>query len=138
MRRLVRFLRRERGAAILEFALVAPIFFMLVLGIMMFSRAYQRLNALNVALREGARLAAVTQAPTQTLVRQRALQFSTSYGYPIDTTYVVLTPTTYTQATTQVTVSATNYPIFTGLNFLSVLQNIQVTRSATFRWEYGP
>ena len=54
---LRRFSKRTRAAAIVEFALVVPIFFMIVLGIIQFSRAYARMNALTAALREGSRTA---------------------------------------------------------------------------------
>src|SRR6185503_5942368 len=37
-----RFLRKTKGAAIVEFALVVPILFLLVWGIISFTRAYQR------------------------------------------------------------------------------------------------
>lgn len=51
--------RPQRGAAMVEFALVAMIFFMLLLGIMEFGRWMFTLNAASEATRWGARLAAV-------------------------------------------------------------------------------
>ena len=140
MSRIIRFLRRDRGSAVLEFALVAPIFFTLVLGIMMFSRAYQRLNSLNSALREGARIAAVQPNPTasRNVITAQMWQFSRGFGFTIDTARVQITPATFTATTTTVTVGVTAYPLFAGLNFLGGLQSITVTRSAVFRWEYGP
>lgn len=51
--------RRQAGAAIVEFALVAMIFFTLLLGIMEFGRWLFTLNAANEATRWGARLAVV-------------------------------------------------------------------------------
>ena len=124
----------------MEFALVAPIFFTLILGIMMFSRGYQRLNALNSALREGARTASVLSNPgtSRDSVTIRMRQFSSSFGFAIDTSLVTITPGTFTATTTTVTVGVANYALFAGLNFLGLLQNIRVTRSASFRWEYGP
>ncbi len=51
--------RRQRGMAIVEFAIVALLFFTLLLGVMEFGRWMFTLNAANEATRWGARLAAV-------------------------------------------------------------------------------
>lgn len=51
--------RAQRGAAMVEFALVAMIFIMIALAIMEFGRWMFTLNAANEATRWGARLAAV-------------------------------------------------------------------------------
>lgn len=51
--------RRQRGAETIEFALVALIFFTLLLGVMEFSRWLFTLNAASEATRWGARLAVV-------------------------------------------------------------------------------
>jgi Flp pilus assembly protein TadG len=51
--------RDERGAAAVEFAIVATIFFMLVFGIIDFGFAFHSWNNAVNAAREGARLAAV-------------------------------------------------------------------------------
>jgi hypothetical protein len=46
---------RERGAAIVEFAIVFPLFFLLVSGIIDFGQAYSDLNSARQGVREGAR-----------------------------------------------------------------------------------
>lgn len=51
--------RFDRGAAAVEFALVMPILMALLLGIMIFSRAYQVQSSLSMAAREGAREMAI-------------------------------------------------------------------------------
>ncbi len=51
--------RRQRGMAIIEFAIVAVLFFTLLLGVMEFARWMFTLNAATEATRWGARLAAV-------------------------------------------------------------------------------
>jgi Flp pilus assembly protein TadG len=51
--------RREEGAAAVEFAIVASLFFMLVFGIIDFGFAFHSWNNAANAAREGARLAAV-------------------------------------------------------------------------------
>lgn len=50
------------GAAAVEFAILLPILVMLAFGIIGFSQAYFRSQAMNAAVREGARLAAVGDA----------------------------------------------------------------------------
>jgi Flp pilus assembly protein TadG len=61
----------ERGAAAVEFAIVASLFFMLVFGIIDFGFAFHSWNNAGNAAREGARKAAVDPVPFD--VRQRAL-----------------------------------------------------------------
>jgi Flp pilus assembly protein TadG len=48
---------RRRGAAAIEFALVAPVFFLFVLGIMEVSRGYMVVHILTDAARQGCRSA---------------------------------------------------------------------------------
>ena len=55
--------RGERGAALVEFALIAPLLFMLVFGIYAFGRAYNAKVELTGAVREGARAVALTTPP---------------------------------------------------------------------------
>jgi Flp pilus assembly protein TadG len=52
-------LRSERGAAAVEFALIAGILFMFVFGIIEFGRIFNQMEVLNSAAREGARASAV-------------------------------------------------------------------------------
>lgn len=136
--RLTRFGRSERGAAIVEFALVVPILFLLVWGIISFSRAYQRLNALSASLREGARWASTVDSipptPSQvTAIRRVVRDFSTAFGYTVDTSQVVVDASTGVD----VKVRVVNYPLFAGLNFLGGLSSITVSREAIFRLERG-
>jgi hypothetical protein len=51
----------ERGAALVEFAFVLPVLFLLVLGIIDFGRAYGAKQTLIHATQEGVRVYAVTQ-----------------------------------------------------------------------------
>lgn len=51
--------RSESGASAVEFALVAPLLFMLVFGIISFGIAFMQLQTLRGAVREGGRAAAV-------------------------------------------------------------------------------
>jgi Flp pilus assembly protein TadG len=132
-----RFLRKTRAAAIVEFALVVPILFLLVWGIISFSRAYQRLNALTSSLREGARVAStldsiVTVPNRTTRVRAAIISFSSAFGYAVDTSLVTVTAS---GVSGDVRVAVVNYPIFSGLSFVGGLSGITVTREAIFRCE---
>ena len=131
-----RFLRKTRGAAIIEFALVVPILFLLVWGIISFTRAYQRLNALTSSLREGARVASTldsiqTVPGRRTQVRSHIHSFSTAFGFTVDTSLV----TVDASAVTEVSVRVVNYPVFSGLSMLFGLSSITVSRNAVFRCE---
>jgi Flp pilus assembly protein TadG len=57
--------RNRRGAALVEFALVVPIFFLMVFGMIEFGRAIMVQQVLTNASREGARVA-VLDSPTST------------------------------------------------------------------------
>lgn len=50
---------RERGAALVEFALVVPLLAMFLFGIVQFGLAYDKKQSINSAAREGARAAAI-------------------------------------------------------------------------------
>ena len=136
---LTRFLKRTRGAAVIEFALVVPILFLMVWGIISFSRAYQRMNALTASLREGARVASTLDSLTalasrRTQVRTHIYRFSSAYGYAVDTALVTINAS---NVSGDVQVRVVNYPIFSGLTFVGGLNSITVTRDATFRCERG-
>lgn len=53
----------ERGAVAVEFAILAPVLVMLLLGIMEFSRAYNAQASLSAAAREGVRVMAISNDP---------------------------------------------------------------------------
>lgn len=54
---------RDRGAVAVEFALLAPVLIMLLLGIVEFSRAYNTQISLSSAAREGVRVMAIGNNP---------------------------------------------------------------------------
>ena len=58
--------RDERGAALVEFALVLPVLVLFLFGIVEFGRAYSARIQLTSAVREGARAAALGGTATQT------------------------------------------------------------------------
>ena len=63
--------RRRRGQALVEFSLVAPIFFFLIFGIIDFGRYVYYVQVLNNGAREGARYATLWPTPSDTAIRDR-------------------------------------------------------------------
>lgn len=68
----------ERGAAAVEFALLAPVLIMILLGIMEFGRAYNAQVILTNAAREGVRSMAINNSQTsaRTAAKNAASQLS--------------------------------------------------------------
>ena len=80
MRRLLTRSRRdEKGAELIEFALVVPILLLLVAGIVDFGFMFQRYEVVTNAAREGARTATLP-GYSQADVRQRVQSYLTSGG----------------------------------------------------------
>ena len=67
--------RSERGAVAVEFALLAPVLVMLLLGIMEFGRPYNAQASLSSAAREGVRVMAISndQAAARTAAKNAAV-----------------------------------------------------------------
>lgn len=57
--------RKERGAAMVEFALVVPLLVLLVMGVVDFGRAYHVQTSVSNAAREGVRVMALTNDATR-------------------------------------------------------------------------
>lgn len=122
---------RQEGSAVTEFALIIPVFFLIVYAILAFGRAYQRLNVLTGALRDGARFASAQFAPCGSLpaVRARVGLYAGGFGMALDTSQVDVAC-----AGASVSVGVTNYALFSDLNLFG-LDAQTVTRSAVFRCE---
>jgi Flp pilus assembly protein TadG len=58
----------QRGAAVIEFALILPLLVVLVFGIVEFSIAYNRKQGLHAAAREGARVASLPQTTNSDVI----------------------------------------------------------------------
>jgi Flp pilus assembly protein TadG len=80
-------LTADRGQSLAEFALVLPVFLLIMMGLFDVGRAVFMYNGLTNAVREGARLAIVNQDTT--LVAQRAGEMA--FGTQISTTPANLT-----------------------------------------------
>ena len=138
MRRIRDFRGDERGALIVEFALIVPILFFLVFGIVDFGRAYFTMNNLAAAVREGARYASVVPNPPQasdtSTIQQRVIDFSQTFGgIPLQKSQV-----TYNYNAETVTVSAKYvFRPITPLLRLIGMDSIPMTERAVFRWEFG-
>lgn len=102
--------RDERGASAVEFALLAPILFMLVFGIIQLGIAYHRQQGLEAASREGARTASIgaTQTDISTRVRDAQSLFQ-SADVAVSYSYSTNNGTSYSSITS----SAANRPCAT-------------------------
>jgi Flp pilus assembly protein TadG len=80
---------QRRGVAVVEFAIVAPVFFMMVIGFIEFGRALMVQQVLINASRVGARQASTTGATTSQV--QAAVQAYTN-GVSINGVKVTVTP----------------------------------------------
>ncbi len=130
-------LKGERGTAMVEFAVVLPIFLFVIWCVVDFARAFYTQNSLATAVREGARYAAVTDDPgsaaTLTAVRGRVNQaFNAFGGAAIPSASISVDATVPPNVTVQVTnyqwLTTTPINIFAGGQVL-------MTKKATFRWE---
>ena len=72
---------RRRGQALVEFALVIPIFLFLLMAVVDLGRGVFAYNSVTNAAREGTRLAIVNQ--TTALIQQRALDQGALAGTPV-------------------------------------------------------
>jgi hypothetical protein len=138
--------RRRRGTVIVEFALTVPFLFIIVFGVIDFSRAYSELNAMNAALREGARTASVMTEETlksvgaQSIVRKKVRATGGVFGYNvIDTNLVTLIIDPNLTAPEYVTARVTAHPVPLPVlgKFLGI-SPFSVTRSVRYRWERAP
>jgi Flp pilus assembly protein TadG len=94
---------RRRGAAAAEFAIVLPVFVLLIVGILEFGRMIMVQQILTNASREGARLACI-DGSTESNVQTAVTQFLTNAS--VSGVTVTCTPSTLSSATpgSQITV----------------------------------
>jgi Flp pilus assembly protein TadG len=78
-----RFLRRRQGGvSMVEFTLVAPLFFLLLMVLADFSKAVYDKNTLDAAAREGVRRAILVNSPTTSDVLATITQHSSALSIP--------------------------------------------------------
>jgi Flp pilus assembly protein TadG len=131
---LRRFVSEQRAASMVEFAIVAPLLFLIVFGIIDFGRAFFLYNNLTNAARDGARVGAVldivgNEAQIQESVRARI----NDAGAGAANVAVTYPPAPVNQRTVRVAI--VNYPFqpVTRLVFPNAI-NLNVT--AEFRHEF--
>jgi Flp pilus assembly protein TadG len=103
--------RGERGASVVEFALVVPLLLVLVLGIVEFGHAFQVQGSLSAAAREGARVMALQSNPAA--ARAAVRDAAPTLDPAITNAQITISPaacpaTTTTTANVRVTIS---YPM---------------------------
>ena len=138
----------ERGAAVVEFAIIFPVLAMLIFGVIDFGRAFFLRNNLVAAAREGARAGAVMTYPCDgaatTIMRARVRAYVTTFGgaAPTDAQIQVTTAGACAAGVaTDVQVGVADYaftpitPVFRLINFTTALR---INVSATYRWEQSP
>ena len=153
MRRMIRRLRglrSERGAALVEFALVVPLLMLMMCATIDFGLAVYTLNNLTAAVREGGRYAATLDKATWNLssgttaqgqVRDRVYNYivGMNNGLTVAQTKALITVSNPDPATSIITVQITGYPYkpVTPLSTLLGLATVSLNRRAIFRWEMG-
>jgi len=122
----VKRLSTDRGAAAVEFALVAPLLLLLVMGIAEFGRAYNLQTTISGAAREGARAMALQNDPAAA----RAAAQAAAGGLRLTSTQITVSPTSCptnsTGAATMATVTV-NYP----MSFITGLFGATITLHGT-------
>jgi Flp pilus assembly protein TadG len=109
-------LRSERGASVVEFALIVPLLVLLAIGIAEFGRAFQVQGTLTAAAREGVRVMALQNDPaaTRSTIRTAAASLNPAVTDQQIAISPTSCPTTYTQGAT-VTVTITyQHPFLSG------------------------
>lgn len=131
--------RNEEGAAVVEFALVLPILFLIVFGIIDFGRAFYTVNNVISAVREGSRYGAVLAAPMsvsgQREIRERVRSVSFPFGG--DTLRDEYIEIEFDGELVTVRVDGFPFRPLTPLAVTLGLATWPITRQATFRWERG-
>ncbi|MFB3737360.1 MAG: TadE/TadG family type IV pilus assembly protein [Candidatus Velamenicoccus archaeovorus] len=134
-------IKSQRGAAAVEFAIIAPLLFMLIFGIVEFGLVWSQKNVYVGAAREGARYAAVRCQPdggsggcTLDLIRERVRDAAVGYPANVDDASFAVAPSTgCTAAGGEVKVSWTQ-PMAIQIPFLPDY-NLSVPIEAVFRCE---
>jgi Flp pilus assembly protein TadG len=121
--------RQRRGAAVVEFALVAPLFFLIVLGLIEMGRACMVAEQLTEAARRGCRQG-VIEGTASAAIKQAATDYLTSVGINGETASVSVNDGTadsveaqnmpaYTEITVNITIPVTSFTWLPGGGFLS-------------------
>jgi len=123
----------QKGQALVELALSIFVLVLIVFGITEFSRVMYIRNTLNLAAREGARLAAVTPSP----VDESKVVDHVESCIPFNQTglTVTVTPTNFTSGCTITVVASLPFQTVVPL-LITQLDDITLTGQASMRYEY--
>jgi len=150
---LIRGIRSERGAAIVEFALVVPFLIGIMCATIDFGLAVYTLNNLTAAAREGGRYGATLDYSAVSATADQNAVIDRTYNYIVNLNSGGLNPTQVKQLITvtipvvpatralanggNVTVKITGFPYkpVTPLAAVIGLKTITLNRTAIFRWE---
>lgn len=140
LRRIRRFGTDSDGAAMVEFAIIAPLLFALIFGIIDFGRVFFLYNNLTNAAREGARLGAVLDPTTRTVAQRQfsvdsavRLRINDNAARVAAATIAVTFPGAAGSVTSRVRI--VNYP-FQPVTFLVIGASKQLNVTAEFRLEF--
>jgi len=148
MRRLLRrwrFARDERGAVLVEFGLVMPIFLLMFCALLDFGFAVFTLNSMAAAVREGGRFAAILTDPvandprvqTRTAAVFNRLAFQDTIR-AADVTVTITSDGAGQIMRVAIPSSAYSYRPFTPMAPLFGMGAIPMGRQATFKSEWAP
>ena len=138
MRKPCRLSRVKRlGAAAVEFAFVAPLFFLLVFGMIEFGRMVMIQQVITNASREGARKAVLDGASSSN-VKSSVVTYMANGGVTIATSNVTISPTDPSTATAGTPITVTVTVPFSQVSWLPspmFLGSRQMTASCVMRRE---
>ena len=124
---MVKRLRNERGAALLETAITLPLVLLVTVSIFEFGRAYQTWQVLTNAAREGARIAVIA-GTTDTQVTDAVRTYMKNGQLPSHAAATVSVSRTVPFGTTTASTISVSYPFqFTVLNPVMRLVNKSAT-----------
>jgi len=141
-------MRSERGAALVEFALVVPLLMLMMCATIDFGLAVYTLNNLTAAVREGGRFgAALSQdtwnlnggADAQTMISNRVYDYIVGMNNGLTATQTKALIGVAKDGAGIITVQITGYPYkpVTPLSTLLGLATVSLNRRAIFRWEFS-
>jgi Flp pilus assembly protein TadG len=82
--------RVRSGASVVEFALVAPIFFLIVLGLIEVGRAFMVTHLLTDAARHGCRYAAIIEGTSTQTIKDTVTTYLSEFGIDAETVTVTI------------------------------------------------
>ncbi len=107
-------LKKDRGGALVEFAIILPLLIVLLFGIMVASWAFAQVNDVRHGAREGARLAAVDFGTTAAIRTEVCDRMDRTSASPISVTLDTVSGTPYRGSTAHIQVDLT-YVSLTGV-----------------------